>query len=131
MSNAQEAVKTRHKETSLIFPVLALVVLFLWGSSQTLPVVIAINLLALIGILNSAFSVVRHADVLAHRLGEPYGSLILSLSVVILEQSCHYRSCGYNSCQLRPLKERIRPPISSAFPKQTSLLLLMEEVKRM
>lgn len=36
MSNAQEAVKTRHKETSLIFPVLALVVLFLWGSSQTL-----------------------------------------------------------------------------------------------
>lgn len=35
MSNAQEAVKTRHKETSLIFPVLALVVLFLWGSSQT------------------------------------------------------------------------------------------------
>ncbi len=28
MSNAQEAVKTRHKETSLIFPVLALVVLF-------------------------------------------------------------------------------------------------------
>lgn len=39
------------------------------------------------GILTSAFSVVRHADVLAHRLGEPYGSLILSLSVVILEVS--------------------------------------------
>ena len=34
MSNAQEAVKTRHKETSLIFPVLALVVLFLWGNSR-------------------------------------------------------------------------------------------------
>lgn len=43
----------------------------------------AINLLALIAILASAFSVVRHADVLAHRLGEPYGSLILTLSVVI------------------------------------------------
>ena len=41
--NAHEAVKTRHKETSLIFPVLALVVLFLWGSSQSLPVVIGIN----------------------------------------------------------------------------------------
>lgn len=49
--------------------------------------VIGINALALIGILSSAFSVVRHADVLAHRLGEPYGSLILSLSVVILEVS--------------------------------------------
>lgn len=29
MTHACEAVKTRHKETSLIFPVLALVVLFL------------------------------------------------------------------------------------------------------
>lgn len=87
MTHACEAVKTRHKETSLIFPVLALVVLFLWGSSQSLPVVIGINILALIGILSSAFSVVRHADVLAHRLGEPFGSLILSLSVVILEVS--------------------------------------------
>lgn len=87
MTHAHEAVKTRHKETSLVFPILALVVLFLWGSSQSLPVVIGINALAPVGILSSAFSVVRHADVLAHRLGEPYGSLILSLSVVILEVS--------------------------------------------
>lgn len=82
-----EAVKTRHKESSLIFPLVALAVLALWGSSQSLPVVVGINILALVGILSSAFSVVRHADVLAHRLGEPYGSLILSLSVVILEVS--------------------------------------------
>jgi len=82
-----EAVKTRHKESSLVFPILALVVLVMWGSSQSLPVVIGMNILALVGILTSAFSVVRHADVLAHRLGEPYGSLILSLSVVILEVS--------------------------------------------
>ena len=87
MTDAHEAVKTRHKETTLAFPVLALAVLFFWGSSQSLPVVVAINILALVGILSSAFSVVRHADVLAHRLGEPYGSLILSLSVVILEVS--------------------------------------------
>ncbi len=87
MTTAHEAVKTRHKETSLIFPVIALVVLALWGSSQSMPIIVGINLLALVGILSSAFSVVRHADVLAHRLGEPYGSLILSLSVVILEVS--------------------------------------------
>jgi len=87
MTTTQEAVKTRHKETSLIFPVVALAVLFFLGSSQSLPVVVGINALALVGILFSAFSVVRHADVLAHRLGEPYGSLILSLSVVILEVS--------------------------------------------
>ena len=85
MSNAQEAVKTRHKETSLIFPVLALVVLFLWGSSQTLPVVIAINLLALIGILSSAFSVVRHADVLAHRLGNLTVRLYLAFQWLFLK----------------------------------------------
>ena len=88
MSKTQhEPVKTRHKESSLIFPVLALAVLAMWGSSQSLPVVVGINILALVAILTSAFSVVRHADVLAHRLGEPYGSLILSLSVVILEVS--------------------------------------------
>lgn len=87
MTQTQEAVKTRHKETFLILPLLALAILFFWGDSQSLPVVSGINLLALIAILSSAFSVVRHADVLAHRLGEPYGSLILSLSVVILEVS--------------------------------------------
>lgn len=80
-------VKTRHSEYSLALPVIALVVLTLWGNTQNLPVIAGINILALIAILSSAFSVVRHADVLAHRLGEPYGSLILSLSVVILEVS--------------------------------------------
>lgn len=44
MTDAHEAVKTRHKETSLAFPVLALAVLFFWGSSQSLPVVVAINI---------------------------------------------------------------------------------------
>ncbi len=34
MTHACEAVKTRHKETSLIFPVLALVVLFLWEAAS-------------------------------------------------------------------------------------------------
>ncbi len=79
--------KTRHTEYSLIFPIVALTVLSFFGSQTALLPVIGINLLALVAILFSAFSVVRHADVLAHRLGEPYGSLILSLSVVILEVS--------------------------------------------
>lgn len=61
--------------------------LSLWGTATALGVLVAINLLALLGILVSAFNVVRHADVLAHRLCEPLGSLILTLSVVILEVS--------------------------------------------
>lgn len=36
-------------------------------------------------ILWSAFGVVRHAEHLAERLGEPYGTLILTLSVTIIE----------------------------------------------
>lgn len=82
-----ESVKTRHKETSLLLPAVALVILWCWGQSSSMLVIIGINLVALVAVLASAFSVVRHADVLAHRLGEPYGSLILSLSVVILEVS--------------------------------------------
>lgn len=36
-------------------------------------------------IMASAFSVVRHADCLAIKLGEPYGTLILTLSVIGME----------------------------------------------
>src|SRR3954451_16217450 len=36
-------------------------------------------------VLGSALSVVRHADHLALRLGEPYGTLILTLSVTFIE----------------------------------------------
>lgn len=35
--------------------------------------------------LISAFSIVRHADVLAEELGEPYGTLILTLSITSIE----------------------------------------------
>ncbi len=79
--------KTRHTEYSLIFPIVALIVLWFFSHQTSMPVVVAINILTLVAILCSAFSVVRHADVLAHRLGEPFGSLILTLSVVILEVS--------------------------------------------
>ncbi len=36
-------------------------------------------------VLGSALAVVRHADQLAHRLGEPYGTLILTLAVTAIE----------------------------------------------
>lgn len=38
-----------------------------------------------VAILGSALAVVRHADHLAHRLGEPYGTLILTLAVTAIE----------------------------------------------
>lgn len=38
-------------------------------------------------ILAGAFGVVRHAEAIAHRLGEPYGTLVLTLSVTVIEVS--------------------------------------------
>ncbi|MGH8272931.1 MAG: calcium:proton antiporter [Gammaproteobacteria bacterium] len=38
-----------------------------------------------IGALVAAFAAVRHAEYLAHRFGEPYGTLILALSAISLE----------------------------------------------
>ncbi|QWA13585.1 sodium-potassium/proton antiporter ChaA [Sodalis ligni] len=87
MKSSEQGIKTRHKEYTLLFPLAALAILIFWGSASTFYSTLVINLLALAAILVSAFNVVRHADVLAHRLGEPFGSLILSLSVVILEVS--------------------------------------------
>jgi Ca2+:H+ antiporter len=45
----------------------------------------AIFVVLFVVILGSALSVVRHADHLAERLGEPYGTLILTLSVAVIE----------------------------------------------
>lgn len=78
---------SRHKEYAVGVAVLAMPVLWALKSTDSLVLLFVINLLALAVILLSAFSVIRHADVFAHRLGEPYGSLILSLSVVVLEVS--------------------------------------------
>ena len=76
---------TRHKEYSLILAALAAGVLLLAGPVRDLTVLALINAFCIVSILWSASSVVRHADVLAHRYGEPFGSLILSLAIVILE----------------------------------------------
>ncbi|MDM1545827.1 sodium-potassium/proton antiporter ChaA [Ignatzschineria indica] len=78
---------TRHKEYALLLAITVIAFDLFFGSTKSTPFLILINLTSLVAILYSAFSVVRHADIFAHRLGEPYGSLILSLSVVILEVS--------------------------------------------
>ncbi len=79
--------KTRHSEYSLLLAALCVLGLFFLGSVDQFLILVLVNLVALGSVLWSALSVVRHADVLAHRFGEPYGSLILSLSVVVLEVS--------------------------------------------
>jgi len=57
--------------------------LFAQLSKPPLSVLIFLWLFAVV--LGSAMSVVRHADALAERLGEPYGTLILTLSITSIE----------------------------------------------
>lgn len=76
---------TRHKEYSLVLAAVAATALFVVGIGPGTAVLVLLNALCIASILWSASSVVRHADVLAHRFGEPFGSLILSLAIVVLE----------------------------------------------
>lgn len=67
------------------------VVVFQWGGhswlSETMtPDVAAVCFIALFAtILMASFGVVGEADELAHQLGEPYGTLVLTLSIVSIE----------------------------------------------
>src|SRR5215510_13362865 len=40
---------------------------------------------AAIVVLGTVFAAVHHAEVVAHRVGEPYGTLILALAVTVIE----------------------------------------------
>ncbi|CAA0121437.1 Sodium-potassium/proton antiporter ChaA [Halioglobus japonicus] len=43
------------------------------------------DLLVLVALLATVFASVHHAEVIAHRLGEPFGSLVLAAAVTIIE----------------------------------------------
>lgn len=58
---------------------------FLMGNGMTYATAVGIFVVLLVTIIGAAFGVVREADELAHKLGEPYGTLILTLSIVSIE----------------------------------------------
>lgn len=77
-------------EKSLIFSLITTLLFFLFGEGWLADLsnplwfgFIALWLFLII--LMSAFSIVRHAESLAELLGEPYGTLILTLSVIGIE----------------------------------------------
>jgi Ca2+:H+ antiporter len=45
----------------------------------------AFLLILIPGLFVSAFSAVHHAEVIAHRVGEPYGTLVLAVAVTVIE----------------------------------------------
>jgi Ca2+:H+ antiporter len=65
-----------------IAPVLAIVVLVLsWGRDLGSVHVVAVPLVLAVAVL----AAVHHAEVVAHRVGEPYGSLVLAVAVTVIE----------------------------------------------
>ena len=63
-------------------PLIALVVLaFTWSRSLSTAILVLLGLFLVV----TVFTAVHHAEVVALRVGEPFGSLILALSVTIIE----------------------------------------------
>ncbi|MDP1751231.1 MAG: ionic transporter y4hA, partial [Reyranella sp.] len=57
------------------------------GGHDGLPPGVAgiLSVLGLAVLTAAVFSSVHHADVIAHRLGEPYGTLVLTVAVTVIE----------------------------------------------
>lgn len=64
-----------------IFPILAVIYYFLnlMGTGVTY------DIIAVILLTGSVLSAVHHAEVVAHKVGEPYGTIILALCITIIE----------------------------------------------
>jgi Ca2+:H+ antiporter len=73
----------RSQRTSLAVPAVGLAVLGATWSQKTLPGPVML----LVGVLLAAcvITAVLHAETLAHRVGEPYGSLVLAVAVTVIE----------------------------------------------
>jgi Ca2+:H+ antiporter len=65
-----------------VLPPLALVVLALtWGSKPPVVVLVVVGVF----LASSVIAAVHHAEVIAHRVGEPFGSLVLAVAVTVIE----------------------------------------------
>ncbi|MFC6092698.1 calcium:proton antiporter [Saccharothrix lopnurensis] len=67
---------------TLVVPLLGLVTLVLTWGRDLGPVIVALAALVLAGTVLAA---VHHAEVIALRVGEPYGSLVLAVAVTVIE----------------------------------------------
>ncbi|WP_020658577.1 calcium:proton antiporter [Amycolatopsis benzoatilytica] len=65
-----------------LLPVVALILLAVTFGRDLGPIAVALVAIALCGTVLAA---VHHAEVVAHRVGEPYGSLVLAVAVTVIE----------------------------------------------
>jgi len=67
---------------TVLVPILAVIDLVLsWG--RQLPVVLVV--LTALFLAGAVLAAVHHAEVVAHKVGEPYGSLVLAVAVTVIE----------------------------------------------
>ena len=67
---------------TVVVPVLSFAVLALaWGRTLNAPLIIVVALL----LAGAVLAAVHHAEVVALRVGEPYGSLVLAVAVTVIE----------------------------------------------
>ena len=78
---------TTSRTTTLVWRVLPVVALLAlvatWGRDIGIPVVVLVALL----LAGAVLAAVQHAEVVAHRVGEPFGSLVLAVAVTVIEVS--------------------------------------------
>jgi Ca2+:H+ antiporter len=70
------------KSWTLVVPVVAALALVLTWQQKLAPVLVIVVAIVLIG---SVLAAVHHAEVVAHRVGEPFGSIILAVAVTVIE----------------------------------------------
>src|SRR5437868_6340019 len=67
---------------AVVVPVLTVVLLAAtWASHEATVVLVLIA----IGVIGAVLASVHHAEVVAHKVGEPFGSLILAVAVTVIE----------------------------------------------
>ena len=67
---------------TVLVPILAVVLLALtWGRDLA----VLVQIVVAFALAGAVLAGVHHAEVVAHRVGEPYGSLVLAVAVTIIE----------------------------------------------
>ncbi len=69
---------------SLLAPLLAAALL---GAAAALPATGAFAVFCGLGLMSAVLAAVHHAEVVAHKVGEPLGTLVLALAVTVIETS--------------------------------------------
>jgi Ca2+:H+ antiporter len=66
----------------LLVPVAAIALL---GVAIAAPIGAAITVACLLGLMGAVIAAVHHAEVVAHRVGEPFGTLVLAIAITVIE----------------------------------------------